>query len=63
MENQLERPVSVLEIDVNRSSDAIPTYKPIIPLALNVGEIIADVLEIEPDSSLEQIRPKTTPVS
>src|SRR5947208_8376632 len=38
------------EIDINRPSDPVPTYKPIISVALNVREIIADVLEIEPDA-------------
>ena len=51
------------EIDVNRSSNPIPTDKPIISVAMDVGEIIADVLEIESDASFEQIWPDTAPVS
>jgi hypothetical protein len=51
------------EIDVDRASDPVPTYKPIISVAVDIREIIADVLEIEPDASFEQVRPNATPVS
>ena len=51
------------KIDVDSSSDSIPGNKVIIAIAHNVCERIADVLKVEPHSSLEQIRPNTTPVS
>jgi hypothetical protein len=51
------------EIDVDRPSHAVPTYKPIISVAVDIREIIADILEIEPDASFEQVRPNTAPVS
>jgi len=51
------------KVDVNGASDAVPTHKPIISVAMDVREIIADVLEIEPDASFEQIWPDTVPIS
>ena len=51
------------EIDINRPSDPVPTNEPIISVAVDVGEIITDILKIEPDASFEQVRPNTTPVS
>jgi hypothetical protein len=41
------------EIDVDRPSDPVPTYKPIISVAVDVREIIADILKIEPDAPFE----------
>jgi hypothetical protein len=51
------------EIDVDRPSDPVPTYKPIISVAVDVREVITDILKIEPHASFEQVRPNTTPVS
>ena len=51
------------EIDIDRFSDAVPTHKPIISVAMDVREIITDVLKIEPDASFEQIWPDTVPIS
>jgi hypothetical protein len=31
------------EIDVDRPSDPVPTYKPIISVAVDIREIIADI--------------------
>jgi hypothetical protein len=51
------------EIDVDRASESVPTDKALVAIALDVREIIADVLQIEPDASFEQIWPDTAPVS
>jgi hypothetical protein len=51
------------EIDVDRPSDPVPTYKPVISVAVDIREIIADILEIEPDAPFEQVRPNAAPVS
>jgi hypothetical protein len=51
------------EIDVDRASDPVPTYKPIISVAVDIREIIADILEIEPDAPFEQVRPNAAPIS
>jgi hypothetical protein len=51
------------EIDINRLSDPVPTNEPIISVAVDVREVITDILKIEPDASFEQVRPNTTPVS
>jgi hypothetical protein len=51
------------EIDINRPSDPVPTNEPIISVALDVREIITDILKIEPHASFEQVRPNAAPVS
>jgi hypothetical protein len=51
------------EIDVDRASNSVPTNKAFVAIALDVREIIADVLQIESDASFEQIWPDAAPVS
>jgi hypothetical protein len=51
------------EIDVDRPSNPVPTYKPIISVTVDIREIIADILKIEPDAPFEQVRSNAAPVS
>jgi hypothetical protein len=51
------------EVDVHGSPKSVPTRKSLFLLTLNIPERIADVLEVEPHTSLEQARPLAAPVS
>src|SRR5580692_7034110 len=51
------------QIEVNRSSESIPTCKSLLLHALQVPEGIADVLKIEARTTLLQTRSFATPIS
>jgi hypothetical protein len=51
------------EINVNGSSKAVPARKALLLLALEIPQRIADVLEIECDTSFLKARPHPAPIS
>ena len=51
------------KIDVHRSAESIPTSKAFFLLTVDVPERVADVLEVEPYTALQQAGALATPVS
>ena len=63
MEKQVALADQFAEIDIDRPSEAVPAREAFFLVALDVPEGIADVLEIEPDTSLRQTGPLAAPLS
>ena len=43
------------KVDVNRASETVPARKSLFLLALDVPERVRDVLEIEPNTTFQQV--------
>jgi hypothetical protein len=63
MKKQIALPDQFAKIDVDCPPEAVPAREAFFLLALDVPERIADVLEIEPDTSLLQPRSFAVPLS